>query len=69
MSHPIDNQFDVMDRKIGIQMLWLEDPVVEQGSKNGRFITAIDKQHPRWLQWLQFHAEKLRRKWLYQLWR
>lgn len=69
IDEPMDNQFETIDRQTGIQMLWLEDPVVEQGSKSGRFVTAIDKQHPRWLQWLQFHLEKFRRKWLYQLWR
>ena len=69
INEPMDNQFETIDREAGITMLWLEDPVVEQGSKSGRFVTAIDKQHPRWLQWLQFHLEKLRRKWLYQLWR
>ena len=69
IDEPMDNQFETIDRQTGIQMLWLEDPVVEQGSKNGRFVTAIDKQYPRWLQGVQFHWEKLRRKWLYQLWR
>jgi glycosyl transferase family 25 len=69
ISRPIDNQFETIDRHEGIQMLWLEDPVVEQGSKTGRFATAIDKQLPPWLQGLQFRWEKLRRKWLYQLWR
>lgn len=69
IGEPMDNQFETIDRQAGIRMLWLEDPVVEQGSKTGRFVTAIDKQHPRWLQWLQFHWEKMRRKWLYQLWR
>lgn len=69
IDEPMDNQFETVDRQTGIEMLWLEDPVVEQGSKNGRFVTAIDRQHPRWVQWLQFHWEKLRRKWLYQLWR
>ena len=69
IEHPIDNQFDMMDRELGIRMLWLEDPVVEQGSKNGRFATTIERPLPRWLQGLQFNLEKLRRKWLYQLWR
>ena len=69
ITEPMDNQFETVDRALGIAMLWLEDPVVEQGSKNGRFVTAIDRQHPRWRQWVQFHWEKLRRKWLYQLWR
>jgi glycosyl transferase family 25 len=69
ISQPIDNQFETIDRQEGILMLWLEDPVVEQGSKSGRFVTAIDRQYPRWVQGLQFRWEKLRRKWLYQLWR
>lgn len=69
ISEPMDNQFETIDKGLGIPMLWLEDPVVEQGSKNGRFVTAIDKQYPRWLQGMQFHWEKFRRKWLYQLWR
>lgn len=71
VSNPIDNQFEIIDRDAGIMMLWLEDPVVEQGSKTGLFDTTLepDSQWPTWLQAFIFRWEKLRRKYLYQLWR
>lgn len=71
VSHPIDNQFEIIDRDTGIMMLWLEEPVVEQGSKTGRFDTTLEpgSQWPVWLQAIAFRWEKLRRKYLYQLWR
>ncbi len=69
MDGPIDNQFDKMDRELGIKLLWLEDPVVEQGSKTGMFDTSIEKALPSWLQAWSFFWEKMRRKYLYQLWR
>lgn len=69
ITMPIDNQFDVIDRELGIAMLWYEDPVVEQGSKNGRFQSQIESDPPPWLKGLAFGWEKLRRKYLYQLWR
>jgi len=69
MSKPIDNQFETIDRELGIQMLWLEDPVVEQGSKTGLFGTSIEQANPAWLQKIFFNWEKLRRKYIYQLWK
>ncbi len=69
MSKPIDNQFEEIDRATGITMLWLEDPVVEQGSKLGIFDTTLESAHPGWLQKLIFKLEKLRRKYVYQIWR
>ena len=69
ISHPIDNQFDIIDKDEGIQILWLEDPVVEQGSKSGRFVSQIEKSPPSWLQTILFGWEKLRRKYIYQLWK
>jgi glycosyl transferase, family 25 len=69
ISKPIDNQFDEMDRELGITMLWLEDPVVEQGSKLGIFTTSIEAAHPGWLQRMLFSLEKFRRKYVYQIWR
>lgn len=69
ISKPIDNEFEVMDRDLGITMLWLEDPVVEQGSKLGLFDTTIESAHPGWLQRVLFTLEKLRRKYVYQIWR
>lgn len=69
VSLPIDNQFEKIDRELGISMLWLEEPVVEQGSKAGLFTSALEKAPPTWLQNLLFSFEKLKRKYIYQLWR
>lgn len=69
ISDSIDNQFDKMDRLLGIQIVWLEDPVVEQGSKNGLFKSALEADPPTWLKGIFFRWEKLKRKYIYQLWR
>jgi glycosyl transferase, family 25 len=66
---PIDNQFEKIDKQLNIKIVWLEDPVVEQGSKNGLFDSAIETAPPTWLQSLLFNFEKLKRKYIYQLWR
>ena len=47
-----------MDRDLGITMLWLEDPVVEQGSKLGLFDTTIEAAHPGWAAARAFYLGK-----------
>ncbi len=69
ISQPIDNQFEFIDKALGIQIVWLEEPIVEQGSKNGLFNSALEPAPPAWLQGLKFRFEKFKRKYLYQLWR
>lgn len=69
ISEPIDNQFEKMDKQLGIQVVWLEDPVIEQGSKNGLFKSALESDPPPWLKGIFFRWEKLKRKYIYQLWR
>ena len=69
LSDSIDNEFDKMDKQLGIQIVWLEDPVIEQGSKNGLFKSALEKSPPAWLKGIFFRWEKLKRKYIYQLWR
>lgn len=69
MTKPIDVVFESVDRAVGIHFLWLEDPVVEQGSKLGLFETSLEPSLPNWLQALRYRVERLRRKHLYQLWR
>ena len=69
VNNPIDNQFEQIDKQLGIKIVWLEDPVVEQGSKNGLFDSALESAPPTWLQNLLFNFEKLKRKYIYQLWR
>ena len=65
----IDVHFDATDPKLGIEWYWLEDPVVEQGSKNGTFRSAIQSAPPNVIQRVRFWWEKMRRKHIYQLWR
>lgn len=65
----IDVHFDATDPKLGIEWYWLEDPVVEQGSKNGTFRSAIQSAPPNMIQRVRFWWEKIRRKYIYQLWR
>jgi glycosyl transferase family 25 len=65
----IDVHFDATDPKMGIEWYWLEDPVVEQGSKNGTFRSAIQSAPPNVIQCVRFWWEKIRRKHIYQLWR
>ena len=69
MTKPIDVTFEAIDRDRGIRFLWLEDPVVEQGSKLGMFQTTLEAAPPNWLQALRYRFERLRRRYLYQLWR
>ena len=65
----IDCHFDASDPKLGIEWYWLEEPVVEQGSKNGAFRSAIQSAPPNGIQRIKFWWEKVRRKHIYQLWR
>jgi glycosyl transferase family 25 len=69
ISEPIDNQFEKIDKQLGVKMVWLEEPIVEQGSKNGLFNSALEPSPPQWLQAILFKWEKLKRKYIYQLWR
>ncbi len=69
IDKPIDNQFEFIDNKVGITILWLENPVVEQGSKTGLFRTSLEPAPPKVFQKIKFAYEKIRRKYLYQLWK
>lgn len=64
---PADNLFDRIDREMGIALYWLEEPVVEQGSKNGTFRSALEPAPPNFIQRVKFGLQKLRRKYLYRV--
>jgi len=64
-----DNLFDMIDGQLGIELYWFEEPIVEQGSKNGLFSSTLDPLPPKLIQKMLFNLEKLRRKYIYQLWR
>ncbi|MDF3834306.1 glycosyltransferase family 25 protein [Cupriavidus basilensis] len=67
---PIDLAFDKMDHEMGIAILWFEDPLVEQGSKNGAFRNTLEPvARPPVVQRVHFHWKKLWQKRLRQLWR
>lgn len=62
---PIDNLFEQIDREQGVGMYWLEPPIVEQGSKNGRFRSVLEPAPPNVVRRITSVLQKLRRKYLY----
>lgn len=65
ISLPIDNLFELIDRECGIALYWLEPPIVEQGSKNGRFRSVLEPAPPNVIRRMTSLLQKLRRKYLY----
>jgi len=63
---PIDHTFEHIDRTLTTPMFWLEPPVVEQGSHNGKFSSTLHPSHPLWFQALQFRWKKLWRRRLHE---
>ena len=61
---PIDNLFEQVDREREIAMYWLEPPIVEQGSKNGRFRSVLEPSPPNYIRRVQSILQKVRRKYL-----
>ncbi|MBZ9797068.1 glycosyltransferase family 25 protein [Mesorhizobium sp. ES1-4] len=58
----IDHQIEQMDEKLGIEMLWFERPIVEQGSENGAFQTSVaGKKQPLLYKKLKWNVKKYRR--------
>ncbi|MEK7869290.1 MAG: glycosyl transferase, partial [Nitrospirota bacterium] len=64
ISVPIDNQFDQIDREQSIRLYWLEPPVVEQGSKTGRFRSVLEPSPPNMIRRVTSALQKVRRKYL-----
>ena len=62
IPRPIDHLLEQIDREFSTPMYWLEPPIVEQGSHNGRFDSAIEKSHSRWFQAIQFRWKKMWRR-------
>jgi glycosyl transferase family 25 len=69
MRSAIDNEIDRMDTELGIEMLWLEPTVVEQGTKRGLFDSTLEGRWPARVQAGLHLFERFRRKYVYQLWR
>ena len=65
ISLPIDNLFERIDQECGIAMYWLEPPIVEQGSKNGRFRSVLEPAPPNVVRRFTSLLQKVRRKYFY----
>lgn len=61
---PIDHQIDRIDAQNGVDVLWFERPIVEQGTQNGTFSTSIigRKSRARFYQRLEWNWKKYRRQ-------
>ena len=63
MALPADHLFNQVDTACGIPFYWLEPTVVEQGSMNGRFQSAIcakRSRRSRASQYFHYHLKKFR---------
>lgn len=55
----IDHQINVIDAEKGIEILWFERPIVEQGTENGAFSSSLRSRYrPRWFQRLVWNYKK-----------
>lgn len=58
-SLPADGQTNVMDNELGIQFLWFEPTIVEQGTQSGRFKSMIQvPRHSLWFTRMQWQVKK-----------
>lgn len=61
-SLSVDLQTNVMDPILGIDILWFERPIVEQGSQSGCFKSSIQKnKYPQWMVKILWMLKKHRR--------
>jgi glycosyl transferase family 25 len=60
---PIDHLIEQIDPTLGIEILWFERPIVEQGSENGAFASSVNgKKQPLWVKRLKWNFKKYRRQ-------
>ena len=65
ITRPADWLMREADAAMGITQYWLREPIVEQGSMNGRFVSVLDDKRTdrgqRW-NWLRFRWDRWRRR-------
>ena len=63
LTQPIDHQVNLIDAASGVEILWFERPIVEQGSHSGAFLSSINVERSRPLWWKRFewNLKKYRR--------
>lgn len=67
ITRPADWLLREVDAQLGIPHFWLREPIVEQGSMNGRFNSLLDEKRRlrgRWYAWLRFRWDKWRHRYL-----
>jgi glycosyl transferase family 25 len=67
-----DHLFNRIDREMKIRCYWSEPAIVVQGSMNGMFHSSLDagrSTRPLWFLKLRFGWQRLRRKYIYRLFR
>ncbi|MDA7742328.1 glycosyltransferase family 25 protein, partial [Francisellaceae bacterium] len=58
-----DWQTNLMDPILGIQFLWFERPIAEQGSQSGKFDSSLQvKKYPLWITKIKWAIKRLQRK-------
>jgi glycosyl transferase family 25 len=61
ITRPADWLIRETDAATGVAHYWLRDPVVQQGSMNGRFASVLDgkrRVRGRWYAWLRFRWDR-----------
>ncbi|MEP6609284.1 MAG: O-antigen ligase family protein [Burkholderiaceae bacterium] len=65
IKRPADWLMRQADAAMGIDQYWLKEPIVEQGSMNGRFASVLDRKRigrGRAWSWLRFRWDRWRRR-------
>ena len=65
ITRPADWLMREADAAMGITQYWLREPIVEQGSMNGRFLSVLDDKRTdrgRRRNWLRFRWDRWRRR-------
>lgn len=65
ITRPADWLIRETDAAVGVTQWWLARPIVEQGSMNGLFVSALDdkrQQRGRWYAWLRYRWDKFWRQ-------
>lgn len=63
MTRGIDHQINIIDAEAGVEVLWFERPIVEQGSQNGAFKSSLNgKARPLWMQRVEWAWKRMLRQ-------
>lgn len=61
-SLAIDHQLNRIDQAMGVDIYWAEDPLIEQGSENGTFHSAVHAKHSVLKKKIRWQLDKFYKK-------